>query len=260
MWCTDTGWERVREHARSLPKRGGRGAGGQVADAVANWLRSYRDHVAALGPNERPCFVGTLIGYPGAEYSGKREVDPGKPGKNKIRRRHETRQEGSRRVYIGPSVRDLLSELVRYGLVLPDQRVQTRPAGTAAHPYDDGEEERVVRTARPLSDVLLTAIVLETGPLPDGPLHPIERQLLRRDTAWWLWAVALRQAQDRKTAQAALRAALPSLLVNDERRITALRGLLPSWSRTLEELVETVDEEARSKGGQIALPSAGVPV
>jgi hypothetical protein len=260
VWCTDVGWQRVQHYAGQLPKRGGRGAGGQVSEIVRQWLIGYRDRVSKQPRGDRPCFVGTLFGYPGAASSGRRTVDPQKPGKNKVRRIDELRQDGSKRVYLGPSARELLSAVVPFGLVLPHQRVQTRPTGVSAHPSDDSEG-RVLRTARPLSDVILTAIVLESGPLPDGPLAGIERQLLRQETAARLWNVAHIEGADVRATQAALRGFLPQLLLDDIGRIAALRGLLPGWTGTLEDLVQAVDAcVPRHRREQKSLLSAGVPV
>ena len=68
VWCTDTAWSRVQERARLLPKRNGRGAGGQIQAAVEAILRSYHDQMSGRPASDRACFVGTLIGYPGAAY------------------------------------------------------------------------------------------------------------------------------------------------------------------------------------------------
>lgn len=266
VWCTDTAWSRVQDRARGLPKRRGRGAGGQMEAATEAMLRSYQDHMSSHPASDRACFVGSLIGYPGAAYSGEWVHDRAKVGTNKIRRVGERRQDGSRRVYLGPGVRTLLTDLVPCGLVLEHQRVQTRPTGSVAHPRDEDRQGRVLRTARPLSDVLLTAIVLETGPLPDGPMGDIDRQLLRQDTAQRLWTIAERpatelQGRDVKTTQQVLREVLPLLLIDDEQRITALRHMLPTWSGGLEALVAGLDTRSpRRRSYQTSLLCEQVPV
>jgi hypothetical protein len=234
--------------------------------AVEAMLRGYHDQMSGRPAADRACFVGTLIGYPGAEYSGRRVHERDRLGTDRIRRVDERRQPGSRRVYFGPGVRTLLTDLVPYGLVLEHQRVQTRPTGTAAHPRDEDRPGRVLRTARPLSDVLLTAIVLETGPLPDGPIGDIDRQLLRHDTAQWLWTIAARPPADHerpdfRTTQQALRQALPLLLIDDEQRITALRRMLPTWNQGLGALVAELDTRSpKHPSVQASLMCEQVPV
>ena len=132
------------------------------------------------------------------------------------------------------------------------------------HQKDD-PQQRGTRTGRPLTDVLLTAIVLATRrPLLDDPLRDIERQLLRQETAQQLWNAASRHTADNTPAQQrqVLVEALPRLLVDDNNRLQALRHMLPTWSGTLIELVDSLDQlvGARPQGYQLMLLSDAVPL
>jgi hypothetical protein len=263
-WSTEAAEQRIHEWAEGLQRRPGRGADRRVGDAVIQILEAYEAYVNPLPVGDRPCFVGTLLGYPGALYGGALKYDPHKIGKNKKRRVGEIKHPGSKRFFLRPDTRDLIERLTPYGFVLEHQLARTRPASTPVHQKDD-PEQRGTRTGRPLTDVLLTAIVLATRrPLLDDPLRDIERQLLRQETAQQLWNIASRHTSDNTPAQQrrVLVEALPRLLVDDNNRLQALRHMLPTWSGTLIELVDSLDQlvGARPQGYQLMLLSDAVPL
>lgn len=257
-WCTEAAEEAIHKEARTLPPRPGRGADRRVGDAVMKILRNYEQVVSPLPPADRACFAGTLIGYPGAAYHGKRIAVQVAPDEWVTRRVGETKRPGSKRIYLRPDAREFLEQLTPYGLVLEHQHPQTRPAGNAVHPRD-ASKVTIARTGRPLSDVLLTAVVLHTGrALEDAPVRDIEWQILRQETAQRLWTVGTYGLDTtgqagRRAVQEALAAALPGLLSGPPARSEVLRRVLPGWRGSLHALKDAVAAEVPDGDYQLAL-------
>ncbi len=263
VWGTEAAARRIAELAQTLPARAGRGADRRVGDAMILVLEQYAQAVHAVPAPDRPCFAGTLIGYPGAAYSGRQTEVRGVDGWT-TQRRGETKLPGSKRLFLRPDGRDLIERLTQYGLVLDHQQPRTRPAGLVAHPKDPKRDG--IRTGRPLTDVLLTAVILSTGqPLDDEPIRAVEWQVLRQSTAQQLWTIAAQgldptRLTDRRTAQARLTAVLPTLLSGSPARRDILRRELPAWQGSLAALQEAVHQQTPQAAFQAALAEEVVPV
>lgn len=262
VWSTETANQLIHELAKEMPKRAGRGADRRVGDALIQMLERYKATVPSLAKPDRPCFVGTLLGYPGAERAGTRtrEEDPRAPGSQKSVRRNEKVQPGSKRLFLRSDSKGLLNELVQYGLVLDCQVVRTRPLGLRVHTADD-PTRAARRTGRPLTDVVLTSVLLATEKprLSDQPLCEIERQVLRQQTAQRLWDIALKSAradtfpefEGRRRTQALLAKFLPTLLIDDEERIALLQATLPEWEKSLKEFAGHLDKARKAYPKQL---------
>lgn len=243
VFITVEGHRRLVARSKERPARAGRGADRRIGDELLDLMASYEAIVSPLTPSERLCMAASLLNYPGRLVSGESRKDGCRPG--------EVLQDGSCRLYVRPDLRTVLERITPYGLVLDHQVVATRPAGTAVHTRDtpNGRGEK----GRPLSDAVNTAIILATGPLPDGPLAELERQTLKQETAQQLWDIAVRQLTTAHLAEGerlwltrpflrsvrnSLRQALPKLLWNNDEWIKEFERVLPNWTGTLEALAQ----------------------
>jgi len=243
VFITAEGHRRLVARSKERPARAGRGADRRVGDELLDLMASYEARASLLAPNERLCTAASLLNYPGRLVSGKLREEGRRPG--------EVLQDGSCRLYVRPDLRTVLERIMPYGLVLDHQVVTTRPAGTAVHARDipDGRGEK----GRPLSDAVNTAVILATGPLPDGPLAELERQTLKQATAQQLWDIAVRQLTTVHLAEGErlwltrpflrsvrdiLRQALPKLLRDNDEWMKELEQVLPNWTGTLEAITQ----------------------
>lgn len=258
VFVTDEGYRRLVARSQKRAPRPGRGADRRLGDELIDVLTAYEAHVSPLAPRERPCAAASLLNFPGRATSGGLSEDG--------RRAGEVLQAGSRRLYVRPDLRQLLERITAYGLVLDHQVVTTRPAGTAVHVRDTSD--RRGDKGRPLSDAVNTAIILATGPLPDGPLASLERQVIKQWTAQLLWDAAVRQLSTRlpegaqlcltrpvlRWVRHVLSAALPKLLRKGDEWMEKLEQVLPTWQGPLtalaQELPTLVDEGRRTAAGE----------
>lgn len=259
VFVTDEGHRRLVVGSQKRAPRPGRGADRRLGDELIDILTRYEDHVLPLAPSERPCAATSLLNFPGRAASGELSEN--------ARRTGEVLQAGSRRLYLRPDLRPLLERITAYGLVLDHQVVTTRPAGTAVHVRDTSD--RRGDKGRPLSDAVNTAIILATGPLPDGPLADLERQVIKQRTAQLFWNAAVRQLSThlREGAQLyltrpvlcsvryVLSEALPKLLWKDDEWMGKLEQILPTWQGPLtalaQELPALADRGKRTATGEI---------
>lgn len=258
VFVTDGGHRRLVAGSQKRAPRPGRGADRRLGDELIDVLTTYEDHVLPLAPSERPCAATSLLNFPGRADSGKLSEDG--------RRTGEVLRAGSRRLYVRPDLRSLLERITAYGLVLDHQVVTTRPAGTAVHVRDTSD--RRGDKGRPLSDAVNTAIILATGPLPDGPLADLGRQVIKQRTAQFFWDAAVRQLSTHLPEGAqlyltrpvlseiryVLSDALPKLLLNDDEWMEKLEQVLPTWQGPLtalaQELPMLVDRGKRTATGE----------
>ena len=250
VWLTEEADRRLNSLAERQPKRPGRGAGGQKSAAIEAVLAAYEAEVNRLAPEKRPCCVGTLIGYPGAAYTGRQASVTDKYGHTKLRRTGERLQEGCKRVHVPPRLHDLVERVVPYGVVFETQVVDTRPGGKPVHPQDKPDAERQTRTGRPLTDVLMSAVILHAGPLADGPLASIQRQVLPQGVARHLWRLAALEVGDgpprsrQRAIQQLLEGQLPALVAGGPQRFALLCQAVADWSGSLDHLNQQVDRLA----------------
>lgn len=256
VFVTDEGHRRLVAGSQKRAPRPGRGADRRLGDELIEVLTAYEAHVLPLAPSERPCAATSLLNFPGRAASGELSKDG--------RRTGEVLQTGSRRLYVRPDLRPLLERITAYGLVLDHQVVTTRPAGTAVHVRDTSD--RRGDKGRPLSDAVNTAIILATGPLPDGPLADLERQVINQRTAQLFWDAAVRQLSTHLPEGAhltrpllcsvryVLSKALPQLLRKDDEWMENLEQVLPTWQGPLtalaQELPTFVDGGKRTATGE----------
>lgn len=258
VFVTEGGYRRLVAGSQKRAPRPGRGADRRLGDELIDVLTTYEDHVSTLAPSERPCAATSMLNFPGRATSG--ELSEGG------RRTGEVLHAGSRRLYVRPDLRPLLERITAYGLVLDHQVVTTRPAGTAVHVRDTSD--RRGDKGRPLSDAVNTAIILATGPLPDGPLADLGRQVIKQRTAQLFWDAAVRQLSTHLpegvqlcltrpvlcSVRSVLSEALPKLLQEDDEWIEKLEQVLPTWQGPLtalaQELSTLVDGGKRTATGE----------
>jgi hypothetical protein len=251
VWVTQGLYDRLRGRAAERPERRHRGADPRLGEETAQLVRGYIEHMASVSPPDRECCVATLLRYPGVQVSARRGPDGKRVGEVLLPR--------SRRLALRPSLRHLLAEAAKYALVLDHHVVGTRPDGVAGHPRDRGPQAPPSR-ARPLTDVFLTAEILQHGRLSDGPLGRIKAQIVGQATAQSLWNLAVADVigksqpansstplsmKQERAARDVLSDALPTLLDVDPMELSSREQIIRNWDRPVAKLLSAVSNPAR---------------
>jgi hypothetical protein len=251
VWVTQGLYDRLRGRAADRPERRHRGTDPRLGEEAAQLVSGYIEHMDAVSPPDRECCVATLLRYPGVQVNARRGPDGKRVG--------EVLLPGSRRLALRPSLRHLLAEAAKYALVLDHQVVATRPDGVAGHPRDRGPHAPPSR-ARPLTDVFLTAEILQHGRLSDGLLGRIKAQVVGQATAQSLWNLAVAEVlgdghlaistkplsmKQERAAREVLSDALPTLLDVEPMELSSREQFIRNWARPLAELLSAVDHPER---------------
>jgi hypothetical protein len=235
IWVTETIWERVNSAVSQRGVADSRDMERQVRQLVLETLELHLDQVLSLKREERPCYAGTLLRYPGRETSSRIWLKDHQKWVNR-----ETLRPGSRRVHFAFPIQTA-ERAVECGLVLPNQWIAT---GAGAAFIDRQRDANATRPSastkgRPLSDSVLTALVTRFGSTTDGPMASIPAQIISQSTATELWKVAAATSSGSTTDQL-LAECLPKLLQTTETAKKTADALAHGWTKDVRDLVDHV--------------------
>jgi hypothetical protein len=237
IWITDVVWDRVMTATVRQGVTTGRDLEKQVRELVLETLELHLDQVQSVDAGQRPCYVGTLLRYPGRATSSRVWLKDHQKWVNR-----ETLRPGSRRLHMVFPVQTA-ERAVEYGLVLPHQWIAT---GVGAGFIDQQRKTNNSRLSastkgRPLSDSVLTALVTRFGTTTDGPMATIPVQIINQSTAKALWTVASATRTNSPTEQL-LTAFLPRLLETPATAERTTDTLANGWDRPLWDLADYVSQ------------------